>query len=65
MSKVIVTLKEPIKSDGDMKTILEFDHVQSWDNKEVLYFSNVGEKSDCPVPIHNILGVSYKKEDKS
>lgn len=64
MSKIIVTLKEPIRCDGDMKTILEFDHVQSWDNKAVMYFSNSGEKSDCPIPIDNILGVSYKKESQ-
>lgn len=62
MSKIIVTLKEPISNGANMESQFEFDNAIYVDNTMgVIWFNSNGHCGECPIPVANILGVAYKK----
>lgn len=63
MSKIIVTLKEPINNGSEMVTSLTFDYMATHlDCNGILWFKSEEEHEPCAIPISNILGVAHKKE---
>lgn len=65
MSKIVVTLKEPISNGIEMVTSLIFDYVPTMqDCNGILWFKSEDEHEACAIPISNILGVAFKQESK-
>lgn len=66
-NQVIVTLKEPIAngSESNLVSTIVFDQnlTDESTKREVMEFRNAGQRPVF-IPVHNILGVTYKVDVK-